>query len=110
MRPKKSSLFRAANHPRIINQFRGAVITVCFRAIARMVSAGKRSKGTRRRRGKKIEQPVGQEIGSTFQGKIDRGKRDTGMAAARMQFFSIRRKQRAVDKICIILHRAVPVR
>lgn len=30
-----------------------------------------------------------------------------GMVAARMQFFSIRRKQRAVDKICIIPRRAV---
>ena len=43
MRPKKKlSLPRAVIHPRIINQFRGAVITVCFRAIARMVSAGKK--------------------------------------------------------------------
>lgn len=44
------SLPRATIHPRIINQFRGAVITVCFRAIAWMVFAG--------RGRKKIEQPV----------------------------------------------------
>jgi len=52
---EKSSLFRAVIHPRIINQFREAVITVCFRAIARTVSAGKRRECGRRRGRKKIE-------------------------------------------------------
>jgi len=52
---EKSSLFRAVIHPRIINQFREAVITVCFRAIARTVFVGKRRECGRRRERKKIE-------------------------------------------------------
>lgn len=82
-----------------------------------MVSAGKRSKGVRlegaeRESEKKTEQPVARDCWSAPR----RGRKKGGgtgkkvKGAARMQFFSIRRKQRAVDKICIILRRAVPVR
>lgn len=61
---------------------------------------------------KKTEQPVARDCWSAPR----RGRKKGGgtgkkvKGAARMQFFSIRRKQRAVDKICIILRRAVPVR
>lgn len=87
---KKLSLFRTAIHPRIINQFRGAVITVCFRAIARMVSAGKRSKGKRPggRAEKEKKDRAARGAGDRYVPRKDRKRKgDEGMAAARMQFF-----------------------
>lgn len=84
-----------------------------------MVSAGKRSKGVRlegaerERERKKNGTARGKGLLLRSEERQEEWGGGTGKkvkGAARMQFFSIRRKQRAVDKICIILRRAVPVR
>lgn len=66
-----------------------------------------RSEAGRNGEGEKRWNSPWQGIASTFRGEIGRGGGGKGMVAARMQFFSICRKQRAVDKICIIPRRAV---